>query len=491
MRRHGLVLLLILAVLAAGCTSPAADVAPLDTNETLGEGVTLVSRANASAAQGGPGTSPDPNAAASPVVVLPPPPRRVPFGLPVELPLVGNIGAGEPNIAALPDGTLFVTSPTGIQMKPNALEGAAYLWRSQDGGATWETLRSPDPGPVGIGPFCSCDADVIGTSDGTTYFSDWWDGNYMIETSTDSGETWASNPFLTREAAPFTRVDRQWLVAGENGFVALFYAYFTPVTLGVPLPVSDASSGIHAVFSNDFGATWGDPVVVVPDGDVQIAHPRMLPDGTLVMPYGGMPGGWRDASTVMLAVSTDQGASWEHIQVAEAPEGFDNLWAVQADVDATGAIHVGWAARVDDDIMATYLSTSRDAGRTWTEPLALRAEGLNFLPWVAATGNGTVAMGWYGGDATGDPVEADAPWYAYVAESRDGGETFAVHKVSDEPVKVGPLCPRGAACGSDRELLDYVSMVYDAAGNLHYAFARSEDGVAITMVATALAEVDA
>ncbi len=100
-------------------------------------------------------------------------------------------------------------------------------------------------------------------------------------------------------------------------------------------------------------------------------------------------------------------------------------------------------------------------------------------------------VGWYGGDATGDPTEADAPWYAYVAESRDGGETFAVHRVSEEPVKEGALCPRGASCGGDRELLDYVSLVYDAAGNLHYAYARSEGGIAITMVASALAEATA
>jgi hypothetical protein len=54
--------------------------------------------------------------------------------------------------------------------------------------------------------------------------------------------------------------------------------------------------------------------------------------------------------------------------------------------------------------------------------------------------------------------------------------------VSLEPVKTGPMCPRGAACDGDRELLDYVSMVYSG-GRVHYAFARSEDGLAIVHVA--------
>ena len=492
MRR--LAALLPLMTILAGCTAPTADLAPADEHGGAPEGVEVVSRTSAPPPNG----TVSAEAAANPPPAAPPaslpPVRRVPFGVPVELPLVGGIGAGEPNIAALPDGTLFITSPTGLQSKPNAVEGAAYLWRSTDGGATWETLRGPDA-TMPVGPFCSCDADVIGASDGTAYYSDWWDGNYLVESSTDGGETWSAAPVTTREAVPFTRVDRQWLVPGEGGSIGLFYSYFSQVGLPVPVPVTETTRGVHAVFSTDRGLTWGQPVVVVDHG-VQISHPRTLPDGTLVMPYGEIEtdpdlGYWRSPSRVMLAVSSDGGATWAHMKVADAKHGFDNLWAVQADVDASGAIHVGWSARVDDDTMATYLSTSRDAGASWTTPLALRSTGLNFLPWVAATDHGTVAVGWYGSDATGDPVKAeDATWYAYVGESRDGGETFAVHRVSEEPVKKGPLCPRGASCEGDRELLDYVSLVYDASGNLHYAYARSAGGIAQTLVATALAQAD-
>lgn len=478
--------ILILAILTlAGCASPTADVAAADVPAPE-EGVAVVARA---------APLPDAPAAQANATAAPPAPlERVPFGLPVDLPLAGGIGGGEPNIAALPDGTLFVTAPTGLQMQPNAVNGAAYLWRSRDGGATWETLREPRGSPVGFGAFCSCDADVVTSPDGWVYYSDWWNGGYLVEASDDGGDTWSPMPFTTREAAVLINVDRQWLVAGDDGLVGLFYAHFSAVDVPVPLPVADLATGIHAVFSRDHGATWGEPVVVLdPEAGhaFQIAHPRIMPDGTMVMPYGyvdiGDGGFWRDESMVKLAVSTD-GASWEHVDVAEVPEGFDNLWAVQADVDASGAIHVAWSARVDDDIMATWVATSRDAGATWTEPLALRAEGLNFLPWVAAFGGGTVAVGWYGGNATGDPTEADDEWFAYVAESHDGGNTFVVHRVSDEPVKVGSLCPKGASCDGDRELLDYVSMVYDATGALHYAYARSDDGLALTLVANEVSE---
>jgi hypothetical protein len=44
-----------------------------------------------------------------------------------------------------------------------------------------------------------------------------------------------------------------------------------------------------------------------------------------------------------------------------------------------------------------------------------------------------------------------------------------------EPVKVGAMCPRGAACPADRELLDYPSLAYGPDGALHVAFATSRE----------------
>lgn len=449
--------LLALALVApalAGCLSPAADVAPaadVDVDlATLG------------------------------------------FASPVALP---DGGGGEPNIAALSDGTLFVTVPTGLQAKPNAHEGAAWLWRSQDGGETWETLRSPGVGPLTRpGAFCSCDADVVTSPDDWVYYSDWWDGGYLVERSDDGGDTWMPAPITTLDAALLVTVDRQWLVAGPDGFVGLFYAHFPLVRHDALREAADEFNvGVSAVYSHDHGETWSRPVAVVTreaGHGTQIAHPRMLADGTLVMPWADVTiadGYWRDAGAVKLAVSTDGGETWTHKHVADAPEGFDNLWAVQADVTLEGVVHVGWAARLDDERMGLFHASSADLGETWSNVTTVCGEGLNFLPWVATAADGRVALGWYGGDVTGEPDEAaqGAEWFAYVAESADGGATWTKAKVSDEPVKRGPMCPRGAACDGERELLDYVGMVYAPDGRMHYAYARSSDDVQ-TLVAAAL-----
>jgi hypothetical protein len=146
-------------------------------------------------------------------------------------------------------------------------------------------------------------------------------------------------------------------------------------------------------------------------------------------------------------------------------------------VDAAGTLYAAWAARTGET-MTLFLSESRDEGLTWTGPLALRAEGLNFLPWVAARGDGQVAVAWYGGNATGNPEDApeDAAWFTYVAERKGPGEPFSLGAASGAaPVKVGPMCPKGAACTGNREILDYPSLAYDAQGGIHVAFATSRE----------------
>ena len=459
-------LLLVVLALLAGCATPGADVD--QTGLGLGLGLGL----------GKPITMDQPSAGA------------------------------EPNVAILPDGTIFITAVAGSQEKPNANEGAAWLWRSTDDGATWETLRAPARDtPLGTlpgtrRPFGSSDADVVASPDGWVYYSDWWNwgspvispvplpaplpvspfaryGSYLVERSSDGGQTWESTPITTLDS--FGGIDRQWLVGGPDGYVALFYAYFHGPNPARPAQTADAAEGyssIQAVYSTDHGATWSDPAPVVGptnEGFSQIAHPDMTEDGLLWMPHGFTANGetfWTDPSEVRVALSEDLGATWNDIKVADVPGGFDNLWAVQGDAEPDGTMHVAWAARVGDN-MSVYHSESRDRGATWSEPVAIRSAGTNFLPWVAAT-DGEVAVSWYGSDATGDPGEApeETEWRLYVAVRVDNAWTTTS---TAEPVKVGPMCGKGAACASDRELLDYAGLAYGADGRLHTTFATSRE----------------
>ncbi len=460
--------------------------------------------------------------APSPVVdvqrAAPPPALRFGDAVPMDQPS----GGGEPNVAILPDGTVFVTAVAGAQDRPNHERGAAWLWRSRDVGATWETLREPERStPLGTAPFtrktfASSDADVVASPDGWVYYSDWWSwgsplavrppvnglpvttttraGNFLVERSADGGGSWASATFTVPDRFG---VDRQWLLAGPDGLVGLFYAHFPwsgTCTANVGLACEPFRTSIKAAWSRDHGATWSEPAAVIGGEDdvaYQIAHPAILPDGTILMPFARIPlreGYWRDPGEVRVARSGDGGATWSDTLVAAALFGFDNLWAVQGAADGAGGYHVAFAARQDDARMSVSLSTSTDGGATWHPPRVLREDGLNFLPWVAARGAGEVAVGWYGGDATGDPVKApeDATWHAYVWHSGANATTIA----SEEPVKTGPICPRGASCTSDRELLDYVGLAFAPDGALHYAFttSREADGATSGLVRHARAD---
>jgi len=403
-------------------------------------------------------------------------------------------GGAEPNLAVLPDGTIFITAVAGGQDRPNALEGAAWLWRSRDGGQSWQTLREPiRDSPFGTvsgtrRPFGSSDADVVATTDGWVYYTDWWNwgapvagthrvGNYLVERSRDGGETWQSAPVTIPEPA---NIDRQWLLAREGGFIGLFWSgYNHPETL-TARERSEIVNDIQGVFSRNHGESWSLPVVVAPPKPnyvYLIAHPFWLPSGEMVVPYAAVFGDYLfDPGEAAYAISADDGRTWTQHAIAPIETAFEGVWPLQGAADAAGRMYVAWQERRGEHI-ALLVSTSNDKGRTWTSPHAIASEGVHGLPWVAAQKDGHVTVGWYGGASTGDPRQApaDAQWFAYAADSRDAGATWTIAKVSDEPVKVGPFCLHGAACASDRELLDYVSVTFGPDERLHYAFARSRE----------------
>lgn len=409
----------------------------------------------------------------------------------VQLP--GDGFGAEPNIAALADGTLFVIAPSDGSFLPSARDGAAYLWRSTDHGASWTALRTPTPLETPVGPtslWYSGDSDVVTSSDGWVYYSDWWigppylaGGNYNVVASGDGGNTWTSAPITTIDA--FYGVDRQWLVAGEGGHVVLVYAYYHPVRNAIDTVADVPARGdyrmsLNAVVSEDHGATWSMPIAVtLPIAGHQMLHGKtvLLQDGTLVVPYVDTTNRYlSDPGVVRVAISKDGGYSWAQREVATIKQAAEAVWPVQAAVDDGGKLYVVWNERQGEH-MPILIATSDDSGASWSEPTVVAATGIHALPWAAARENGTLALGWYGSwNATGDPQEADdsTEWNALLAVSNDGGATFSFGRASATPVKVGPWCTSGAACPSDRELLDYVSLVYDADGRLHYAFARSE-----------------
>lgn len=423
-----------------------------------------------------------------------------------------SMGA-EPNLAILPDGTLFITAVAGSQDEPNAREGAAWLWRSQDGGESWETLRAPTrDSPLGTPsapntrrPFGSSDADVAASSDGWIYYTDWWNwgapvttagtplpgvpraGNYLVEASSDGGETWAVASVTGPDA---TNIDRQWLVPAENEFLGLAYNWYNDARNFAATPLGPGGSELRIVVSRDHGASWSGPFTVAPVGpDVGyvIAKPFLVRNGTtsglggtILFPYFELP--WSAnlsaPATLKVAQSTD-GESWTSSVVAEDVV-METIWPLQGAAWGDGRASLVWNARDGEGIslFVSHLGAISDDATSWSAPERVVTGGTTFLPWAAGTPSGRFAVAAYFSNATGAWADAanDTEWRLGVWETATPLANGSYQRVfASEVVKVGPLCPEGAACPANRELLDYVAVAYGPDDRLHASWARSRE----------------
>jgi hypothetical protein len=206
-------------------------------------------------------------------------------------------------------------------------------------------------------------------------------------------------------------------------------------------------------------------------------------DGTVYVPK-------RFAGEPEVAVSHDEGLSWQRVQVAQNGSGGETP---RMALDDRGNVFYTWVSAWH----LPFLAYSRDDGRTWSAPIALAPPGLREadIPRVAALGNGRVAVAYMGStDAPGS-----APYYAYcdglLSECTDGRyagvtwngymtllpnafasppklETATVDPPS-APLFVGG-CSADGACKAD---LDFIDVKFGPGGD---PFAAFVDDCAIT-----------
>jgi hypothetical protein len=115
-----------------------------------------------------------------------------------------------------------------------------------------------------------------------------------------------------------------------------------------------------------------------------------------------------------------------------------------------------------------YLDSSRDGGSTWSGPAQIDTAPVlaAAYPTVSAGAPGVVNVAFYGTDRAGDVNDAQimdqpnapgaAQWRVYLAQSRDGGQTFT-QAAATGVVHTAAICTNGDSCSTDsntRDLLD-------------------------------------
>ncbi|PSG98290.1 hypothetical protein BRD56_01470 [Thermoplasmatales archaeon SW_10_69_26] len=365
----------------------------------------------------------------------------------------------EPTIGVTSEGNIFVSNLGG-----SAGTDYSSLLRSTDDGETWEDVTG-SVGPVSSPPQSNDPYVYVDEETDRIYNLDMQglQGNY-IRWSDDEGETWTPRP----QAGETPVLDHPTLFAGDPTTLETT-AYENVVYLCVNRVADSACTT-----SLDGGVTWRPFTTVYPGADQGVAseaegfcgglhaHGTTGPNGTAYLPKGhcGLP---------TVAVSTDDGATWQLHEISTEVEAGDHEVAIATDDE--GTVYAFWY----NDDNEGYLAHSTDKGQTWSDPVNVDPPGtsLTQFPTIAATGDGSVALSYV---ATTDDIDSfedadeETTWNAYIttvtnATSEEPAFLTTTANDPEDPIARGN-CNSGNRCFGDEggSLGDFIDVVIDDDG---------------------------
>lgn len=228
--------------------------------------------------------------------------------------------------------------------------------------------------------------------------------------------------------------------------------------------------------SDDGGLTFGPsrPIFPVDASCSNHGHVKVGYDGTVMVPMNNSCQG-----TEGVSISIDAGDNWHYISVPGTVQGrWDSSVAMSNDGKT---IWYGYAEEGDDRAMIVkgILDKSNPDNPTiqWELPaldVGAPAGLVNTVfPTVVAGDADRAAFAFHGTTTEGDSGQfigmEDAVWYTYISTTYDGGKTWNLRQVSDDPIQRGDVCDQGTTCletGNHRNLLDFMDMDIDGEGRL-------------------------
>lgn len=196
---------------------------------------------------------------------------------------------------------------------------------------------------------------------------------------------------------------------------------------------NDGDFDVLVARSSDNGATWSPTVALNSNAAVDTegdSHPDVATDGlgNWVVVWGFYPP-WPDDSEIMVARSTDNGASWTaQAYVDPGAPGSDTVddYYPHVTTDGSGTWLSFW--RHGGGEADIYFSRSTDNGATWSVPAPLHGNfltdtGLDDSPRAAGDGNGNWVVAWYSSDNLGGSIPNSGN--IFVSRSADDGVTWS------------------------------------------------------------------
>ena len=333
-----------------------------------------------------------------------------------------TLDAGEPTIAHSKDGSVFFVGADidTVGGRPNQVD----IVRSDDRGGTWTNV-SPKIGPenahpVTLDPYIWMDKDT-----GRLFTIDLTVACSLLSFTDDEGASWVTNPLACGRPVN----DHQTLFGGRPAtstpiaYENVLYYCWNDVATSSCSKSTNGGLTFQPTGSPAFrGVTQDD------EGGQELCgglhgHGVVSPkDGTVFLPreYCGKP---------YVAISHDEGLSWEQVQVSrlDAPEGADP----SVDVDEKGNVYYTW---IGPDYNL-WLTVSKNNGKTWGKPMMVGSPGVKEanLPAIDVGEPGKIAIAYMGSEnSSGKPRGDDAGDYSKV--TWNGYITMSANVLDERPI---------------------------------------------------------
>ena len=200
-----------------------------------------------------------------------------------------------------------------------------------------------------------------------------------------------------------------------------------------------------------------------------------------------------DMSEIFTSIAVDRQGGVYVAYPAFGPDGeYGAYMAKSPKADASGQLHFGNGIKVSGaDTRTAYFVRliAGDPGRVDIIYMGSPVKNVPSTPANIATFNGSDATvpTCIPGPLQGVPfpvgkpckMPANSPWFLYLAQTLDGGASFATQKLREDAVHTGDICTLGIFClpNDNRDLADTNDIKIDASGGFQVAYtAEAADG---------------
>ena len=388
----------------------------------------------------------------------------------------------EPTLGVDDQGKIFYAAAGFNQF---GLAGTTIL-RSDNGGEGWKVtsprLGGQDLHPVSLDPYVYIDDH--GKNDERIFTIDLTVACSYMSFSDDDGASWTTNPLACGRPVN----DHQTLFSGPPAtspmpvYPNVLYYCWNDVASSACSKSIDGGVSFHPTGSPAYeGYESGsqDPGFYGQSGFCGglHGHGAVGPDGTVYLPreFCGKP---------MLAISKDEGLTWERVVVSDIrsiSQPKEGAGHPSVTTDEKGNIYYTWIAAGNRQ---PFLSVSKNGGKSWSNAVPIGPPGLTEtnLPQIDARGPGKIAVVYYGStnspfakckDECEGPAYKDVTWNGYMtisANALDKNPTFYTGIVNDP---ADPLVRGTCGPGRCKQVFDFIDVEIGPDGTPYGAYVDS------------------